>query len=150
VTDPDAELPSWDFRRRTITASEALLRILNKAVSTYGSDLDIFVVFLTVTCASTSSAVRNAELAAEPPAGHVPVGYYRGISRRAIAASTGLPRETVRRKIAALIERGDVVEHGAYVRIRQGLLEQEHHLGFARTMIHEFVRGAAELSRIPQ
>ena len=69
-------------------------------------------------------------------------------SRRAIAASTGLPRETVRRKIAALIETGDLQEDGSHVRIRQGLLDDERHLDFARVLLQEFARTSVQLGRI--
>jgi len=150
VSDPDAMDVSWDYRRRTIVASESLLRILHTAVDVYDGDLEDFVIYLSITVASVGALVRNAELAAAPPKGRVPVRYYRGVSRRAIAASTGLPRETVRRKIAAFIEQGRLIEHGAYVRVPQGLLEQDDHRAFAHTLVSEFVCGAAQIARIPE
>jgi hypothetical protein len=149
MTDAGGEAMTWDFRRRTNVSSEALLRILHGAVTTFDGDLETFVIYLSVTCASVGAALRNAELLSNPPPGRLGAQHYRAVSRRAIAASTGLPRETVRRKIAALIERGALIAQGSYVRIPQGVLEEPQNREFAQMMTMEFSRAAAQLARIP-
>lgn len=140
---------SWEFRRRTIACSLSLLRIMHEAISRYGADMDGVMIYLAVSCASVGGALSDLSLAANPPpAGPMPAKAFRGVSRRAIAASTGLPRETVRRKIAAFIERGELVAEGSRVRIPHLLLEDPRNLGFAKVMIQEFSRTAAQLGRI--
>jgi hypothetical protein len=139
----------WAFRRQTLASTQSFLRILNAAVQSYGPDLEGLVVYLAVTCASVERALRDAQLAAEPPPpGPMPQRHYRPISRRAIAASTGLPRETVRRKIAAYLARGDLVTDGVGVRIPQGLLENPRHFDFARQIVQEVLRAAEQIERI--
>jgi hypothetical protein len=150
VQDSDVSNVPWEFRRRSVLAIEALLRILHRALETYGGDLDDFVIYLAVISASVGGAVRDTDLAASPPKGRVPARYYRGVSRRAIAASTGLPRETVRRRIAAFVERGLLIEQGSYVRAPEGLLEREDHREFAGQLIQEFQRTASLLSRLAE
>ena len=148
MSDANANPPPvpWAFRRKTYIASEALLRILHKAVDTYGGDVEGFIVYMSITCASVGGALRSPDNAANPP-GPMPDQMYRPVSRRAIAASTGLPRETVRRKVALFVERGLLVSDRAGVRIRRGLLEQPEHGAFAKTMVREFLRAAEDIQR---
>jgi hypothetical protein len=132
-----------------MACSEAVLRILHHALATYGGDLDSIVVYLAVSCASVGGALRDPRAAeSPPPPGPMSPHHYRPVSRRAIAASTGLPRETVRRKIAAFLERGVMVAEGGGVRIPDGLLEDPKNFEFARTMVREFVRTAAQLEAL--
>ncbi len=81
-------------------------------------------------------------------AGVLPDPYHRPVSRRAIAASTGLARETVRRKIADLIQGDYLVQERAGVRTRAGLLLEMRHLEFVRTLIDEIRRCGMALERI--
>lgn len=149
MVNPDPPQVAWEFRRKTIASSEALLRILHEASDTYGPDLDAFVIYLAVTCASVGGALGDRELAENPPPpGQMPERYYRAVSRRAIAASTGLPRETVRRKIAAFVKQGILTLDGAGVRIPAGVLEEPRNFAFAQTLVHEFTRTGANLARM--
>jgi hypothetical protein len=150
VTDASSAGPiQWAFRRQTFAASEALLRILHAAVLNYGSDVESFIVYLAITCACVGGAIRNPDLAVRPPpVGPMPQDWYRPVSRRAIAASTGLPRETVRRKVQQFLEAGLLERDGMGVRIPRRLLEDTRNRDFARTMIREFGRAAEELERI--
>jgi hypothetical protein len=152
VPDPDsppAAVP-WAARRKTFIASEALLRILHKAADSYGGDIDSFIVYLAITCACVSGAIRDPDRTAKaPPAGPMSPDMYRPVSRRAIAASTGLPRETVRRKVAQFLEAGTLVAVGsAGVRIREGLMEDPRNMEFAMTLMREFSRAAEDMDRI--
>ena len=138
---------TWEFRRQAIVCSEALLRILRQALATHGDDLESTVIYLAVACGATSGLLRDPGLvAAPPPPGRLPQDIYGSVSRRQIAASTGLPRETVRRKIAALLERGDLVATGARVGIRPGLLEDARNAAFAQTLLREFARAGAQVT----
>lgn len=139
----------WAFRRKTYLATESLLRILHKAVDTYGADVESTIVYMAITCASVGGAMRNPDLCANPPpAGPMPESMYRPVSRRAIAASTGLPRETVRRKVAQFLDRGLLVSERSGVRIRSKLLEDPMHREFAMTLLREFARTAEEMERV--
>ena len=141
---------SWEFRRQTLACSEALLRILHSALDTYGDDMESFVIYLAVCCANISGPLRDAQLAASPPPpGPMDSRFLRPVSRRAIAASTGLSRETVRRKIAAFLARGDLVVEGAGVRMRDQLLEEPRHFEFAQTLMREFSRTGAAIATPP-
>ena len=145
------EAITWELRRRTLICCESILRIMHDAVGLYRGDLEAFIIFLAVTAASVGGAHRDAELLHNPPPPGRRLGaqYFRAVSRRAIAASTGLPRETVRRKIATFIDEGLLVAQGSYVRIPPDVLEHPRNLEFARMLAAEFSRTAAQLERIP-
>jgi hypothetical protein len=142
---------SWDFRWQAVVCSEALLRILSVALEFFGDDLESTLIYLSVCCACVSGALRDPVLAAEPPPdGLMPPEHYRPVSRRAIAASTGLPRETVRRKIAALVARGDLIATRGGVRIQYGLLDEDPRSArFAEVLIREFSRTGARVGAAP-
>ena len=136
------------LRVKTVAAAESLLRILRKAVDSYGDDLECFVIYLAIAMASTSWIMRRPDILAKvSPGGPVPDEYHRPVSRRAIAASTGLPRETVRRKIAQLVEQGFLVEAARGVRTRAGVFYERGNLAFANDLIRELERAGAELAR---
>jgi hypothetical protein len=147
MEEPATPIP-WDFRWRTVVCSEALLRIFNAALDLFGDDLESTLIYLCVCCACVSGALRDPALIIEPPpSGLMPPEYYRPVSRRAIAASTGLPRETVRRKIAALVARGDLIATQGGVRIRYGLLDEDpRSFRFAEVLIREFSRTGPRLA----
>ncbi len=65
----------------------------------------------------------------------------RGINAMSIAASTGIPRETVRRKLKRLVERGYIVEKtkGHYVVTPGRLQGADYQAAFARG-IRETIR----------
>ena len=134
---------------KTVYACLSLLRVMHEAVRCYEGDLEGFVIYVSVACASTSGALRAPQFLAQPleapPLADI---HHRPVSRRAIAASTGLPRETVRRKIAQLVQRGLLVEERRGVRTRSGVLEERLNVEFAAALIREIQRGAADLAKI--
>lgn len=149
MTSPDPSLVAWSFRRQTIASCQGLLRIMHEATVVYGGDIEAFLIYLAISSASVDAALRDTELAANPPPpGPMSEHHFRAVSRRAVAASTGLPRETVRRKIAAFIEQGDLIAEGSGVRIPTGLLEEARHFAFAKVLIQEFARTGAQLTRL--
>ena len=65
-----------------------------------------------------------------------------------IAAATGLNRETARRKVARLVERG-LLERGdnGTVRFPSGYLQSSGSVALIRTQLEHFLRTANELLR---
>lgn len=69
-----------------------------------------------------SSGTRKTGLPAREP---LPAGLVLPVSRRAIARITGLPKETVRRRVASMIERGVLVSTPKGVRAPNRLAERK-------------------------
>lgn len=75
----------------------------------YGEDLEAALIMVCVTNATMQKFMAAASPEADVLRRAVLPESIRGsISRRMIADKTGLPRETVRRKVAVLIERGQL------------------------------------------
>jgi hypothetical protein len=141
-------MPPRNFRLKGIVLCDAILRLCRLASDHYGPDLERFLVYLAVISAGASRFQRDPEMRAryadqEP----LPEGYRTPVSRRAIAESVGLPRETVRRKIAALIADGHLVEVGNLVMARTPVVEQGRNLEFLVAALKAFEWASAELSR---
>ncbi len=137
------------YRRKALIACQGLARILHKAVDCYDGDLESFAIYLSVVCASLSAAHRDPDVLALPAdAGPLPDSYHRPVSRRAIAASTGLPRETVRRKIAQLVAAGRLTEEPQGVRTQSGVLGLQRNAEFAVVLIREIERSALEFATL--
>ena len=138
--------PPRNFRLKGIVACDALLRILRLASDIFGPDLDRIVVYLSVVSAAGSHYQRNPELRARyADAEPLPAEKLLGISRRAIADSVGLPRETVRRKIAALIAAGYIVEEGGLVKPRTPIVELGRNMEFLQGLLKELDRVGVDL-----
>ena len=137
------------YSHKALTACLSLARILQKAVECYEGDLESCAIYIAVACASLSGAYRDPEVLAQPAdSGPVADSLHRPVSRRAIAAATGLPRETVRRKIAQLVDEGHLSEGPKGVRTRGGVLGERRNTEFCAALIREFQRTAADLGRI--
>lgn len=147
--EPQAITP--DLRKKAIPACEVLLRLIRAITATQRSDLadlETSVIYIAVACASGSGALRDPAVLEMLDAGlPIPDAARQPVSRRAIAESTGLPRETVRRKIGVLIEKGFLVEDGAGVRTPPDPLSHHRNLEFVRELIHELERAPARLAR---
>jgi CRP-like cAMP-binding protein len=136
---------------RALIAAESLLRILRLAIEHHEGDLESFAVYLAVITAGSGRMLRDPELQArygdsEP----LPDEARAGISRRAIADSLGLPRETVRRKIARLIERELVFERDGLVAAHAPVVpDRPQAREFTDGMIREFERAGGLLQRHP-
>jgi hypothetical protein len=135
-------------RVKATLACMSLLRVLHGVMLWYERDLEAFMIYMAVACASVGAAMRDPEVALRPNAGLPPEASFRPVSRRAIAASTGLPRETVRRKIAQLVEQGHLVEERRGVRTRPGVLQERRNTDFAAMLIREIERSSTELARV--
>ena len=146
VQDQAVVLPGE--RAKTIAAMEILLRILRKAVDCYpDDDLETILIVLTVAAASTGQHLRDLavlDLVADEP---LPDHLHRPISGRAIAEASGLPRETVRRRLESLVASGRLIREPSGFRTRSGALTRGRTLEFARTLVHEMNGAAARIAR---
>jgi predicted transcriptional regulator of viral defense system len=129
-----------------LIALEGLLRILRAAGDTYGHDYEAIIIYWSVAMSSVGRLVRNGELAAllertEP----VPEEAHHAISARAIAEATGLPRETVRRKIALLVRDGHLAQDARGVHTVPPLLEERGNWPFVQLAAREIKRMAAAM-----
>jgi hypothetical protein len=136
---------------RALIAAESLLRILRLAIDVHEGDLESFAVYLAVITAGSGRLLRDPELQALYGDGEpFPAEARAGISRRAIADSLGLPRETVRRKIARLIERDRIFERDGLIAAHPpGIADRPEAREYTDGMIREFERAGALLQRHP-
>lgn len=105
---------------------EGLLRVMRAAGDTYGHDYEAILIYWSVVVASVGRYLRNDDQTKLIESGGAPLPpeEHHPISARAIAEATGLPRETVRRKIAALVADGFLAQDSRGVRTIPGLLDQ--------------------------
>ena len=133
-----ADLPR-NYRLKALLLVEFYLRMSRLLTDSRGHDLEKIVIYLAVISAAANHYRRNPELLAlyahDAP---IPQDRLFGISRRAIADSVGLPRETVRRKIAVLISDGLVLEEDGQVTPKSPMLDQEGNLKLALNMLKAF------------
>ena len=128
-----------------------LLNTLMVARTSFDGDLEQFLIFIVV-AQRTAEDVRTQKLKLEDVlSGEVETYPSLRTNVRSIADSTGIPRETVRRKIAQLIARGWVerVEDGlaitpsasrALTPVREQILESAAH---AHEVVARLLREAA-------
>ena len=111
---------------------EYLLRTLRNLGPVFNFDYDRMIITLSVTLGNVQHLL-NSPGRLEPYqdlATLIPADLQRPVTRLAITRATGLPRETVRRKVASLIEEGMLIsdERGG-VRLAPGALMQGEFLG---------------------
>lgn len=147
----DAEGVTPELRKKAVPACEVLLRLIRTITATQRedlTDLETSVIYLAVACASVSGAMRDPAVLELLDAGQpIPDEARLPVSRRAIAESTGLPRETVRRKIAVLVEKGYLIEEDSGVRTPPDPILHHRNLEFVRELVHELERAPARLAR---
>ena len=93
-----------------IITAELLLRIACSMNKEFGADHNGFIVYLTILATSAGRVFRadNFDPAIDPDL-IGPVNA-QGVSRAGVSRTTGIPKETVRRKVEDLIARGLVRE----------------------------------------
>lgn len=130
---------------------EGLLRVMRAAGDAYGHDYEAILIYWSVVVASVGRLLRSDDLIALiETGGPMPEEAHHPISARAIAEATGLPRETVRRKIAALVADGHLAQDRRGVRTRPGLLDQRGNQAFIQTAVREIKRMAAAMDTVVQ
>ncbi|HEY5411002.1 MAG TPA: hypothetical protein VIJ94_09790 [Caulobacteraceae bacterium] len=132
-----------NIRLKGLIVCETLLRVCRLITDHFDCDIECFVCYLAVVSANLGRMMRSRDLvddsAPPPDEDRLPV------SRRAIAASVGLPRETVRRKVMELIEKGHLVEVQGGLKAVAPILEHADNLQIVLGAIRSFERAVAEL-----
>ena len=127
---------------------ESFLRLLRHTKNCFpDDDFETVAIYLTVAAASAGHALRDSALLAKLAGGPLPDDQHRPTSRRAIATATGLPRETVRRKLKELIDAGRLIEVKGRVRIPHDTLGRGHNRQFAALLIAELAAGARRVEQ---
>ncbi len=92
--------------------AEFIQRTCLPVVAAFDNDYEQAMIFLAISTQNAQNLMLNKVTRKEYAsfANFVPEHLMRPVSRMALARSTNLPRETVRRKVLKLIERGYVVE----------------------------------------
>ena len=92
--------------------AEFILRCAETVGASFDHDYEMILLFLTVSTRNAHNVMNDPELRKRYASYRdpIPVSLYTPISRLALSRSTGLPRETVRRKVAKMIEMGAIVE----------------------------------------
>jgi hypothetical protein len=92
--------------------SEFILRSAETVSQAFENDYETAILFMAISNRNAQFAMEDPELRARYASysDAIPTDIATPISRMALARSTGLPRETVRRKVGKLIQKGWVVE----------------------------------------
>ena len=92
--------------------AEFVLRCAETMEGSFNNDYEMTLLFLAISTRNEHHVMNDPELRARYASFDevIPPSLYTPVSRLALARSTGMPRETVRRKIAKMIELGVVVE----------------------------------------
>ena len=149
MSPPDPALDVQPGERlQALRAVEILLRIQRLAMDHFpGDDLETVAVFLTVAAASMAPVHRDEAALKIIRRDPLPPDWYRPISGRAVAASTGFARETVRRRLEHLIQAGQIDRvEGGYC-LAEGALSRGQNLAFVRALIHELDTAHQHLAR---
>ena len=131
---------------------EGLLRVMRAAGDTYGHDYEAILIYWSVVVASVGRYLRNDDQIKLIEGGGQPLPEeeHHPVSARAIAEATGLPRETVRRKIAALVAGGYLAQDNRGVRTLPGLLDQRSNGAFVTLASREIKRMAHAMETMLQ
>jgi hypothetical protein len=112
-------------------------------------DYDSAMVLLAVVAITAGRLLRSVlEPELRDMTNALPHGYLGKCNISSIAAATGLNRETARRKVAQLINRGYLVraEDGS-IQFKPGYLQRPETADMVRTQLDSFVRAANEMAR---
>jgi hypothetical protein len=119
---------------RTEELLSPLLDLLTSARRSFDGDLDKYVILLVVTirAANHPQFVKNIEIArAQGKA--APSFPSLGVNIQSIADSIGAPKETIRRKVADMVEEGWIERRGNHLYLTAAAY-QEHK--FVRELMH--------------
>ncbi len=103
--------------------TEFILRSAENIAQVYENDLEAALIFLTISNRNSEKAMHDPKLREIYGSYNttIPPEHTLLISRMALARATGLPRETVRRKVAKLVANGWVLEVPGGLRARPDL-----------------------------
>ncbi|HYF23522.1 MAG TPA: hypothetical protein VD929_09010 [Caulobacteraceae bacterium] len=122
MSDPRTPMATVDLLRDNYAEAagellEPLLDLLIAARAAFRGDLDKFAVFLTVAVRTARSPETRRLSLDQVLEGAVETYPSLGTNTTSIAESTGIPRESVRRKVAELTEAGWVERVGGALRL---------------------------------
>ena len=147
-TEDDPQSVGSVERAKGIASIEILLRILRKAADCFeGDDLETVVVLLTVAAASSGKYLRDFGVLEALGTSPLPDHLLRPTSGRSIAESTGLPRETVRRRLQALVADGRILRDARGYRTLSGGMTMDRNMEFVRFMTAEMTAASQRLAR---
>jgi hypothetical protein len=107
------------------------------------------LVYLTVSLANVQKAIRQpGALDGYTGTKVLPRSMIVPISRSAVSAATGLPRETVRRQIAQLVQSGMLVEEQGGVSLPMGAIADQGMEPLLEPLLKDFARTAEQLLRM--
>ncbi len=92
--------------------AEFMLRAASSIAVAFDHDYESAILFLSVTTQNSQNIMLKRDLRTRYASLSTPIDpeLMTPVSRSALARSTGLPRETVRRKIAKMMERGLIID----------------------------------------
>ena len=113
--------------------AEFILRSAEGISEVFEHDYEAAILFLMISNRNSEKAMNDPKLR-EQYASYkttIPPEHSLLVSRMALARATGLPRETVRRKVTKLIEKGWIIELPGGLRARPDL---NRHADYVRTL----------------
>lgn len=122
-------------------------RIMADALGMTANELTVFLI---VSLAGVQKLVRQPSIPVEWRGTEpLPIPLVGTISRRAVAAASGLPRETVRRIIADLVARGHLIVSGpGAIATAHGSARHEHYEHVPSLLASETLHLVDELQRL--
>ena len=119
-----------ELRIANALAIEFVLRYAREAAALFGNDYEGAVIFLTILEINGRQNIRQPWFVRDFADVRIslPAEMARAISRQGVAESLGSPRETVRRKIADLVQKGLLAEAPGGVITTRGVIGGEHFL----------------------
>jgi hypothetical protein len=137
-------------------ALEFALRYMLDAAHLFGDDYDCAIIFLAVLEGNGRQNIRDPSFRVDYADVRVslPAEMARPMSRKSIADSLGMARETARRKIAALIEKGYLVNapRGGVITTRGVIANPDFLAAQARVVgyVRQFRRDLRTYARAPE
>ena len=136
-------------------AVEFVVRYMHEAAKLFDADYESALIFLAILESNGRQNIRQPWFAQDygDVRLSVPTEMVRPISRQAIAESLCIPRETVRRKVAILVERGFLTEVQGGVITTRGVIGNEKFLAAQRgvmSYVRQFLSDLTEYAGVPK
>jgi hypothetical protein len=135
-------------------AVEFVVRYMHEAANLFDADYECALIFLAILESNGRQNIRQPWFAEEfgDVRRSIPVEMVRPISRQAIAESLSIPRETVRRKVAYLIERGFLAEIPGGIMTARGVIGNDKFFAAQKRImgyVRQFLSDLAEYAGTP-